>query len=181
MTLPRYYEWLLQEPGPRMIVEALKFYGIKEIKGKKSNPVIMGWAKEFGLHAHIFDNDDTAWCALAHAKVAKDAGKPVPFKNYELVRAKSWLNWGEEVPIGEQLFGDTLIFQRPDGHHVGLDIGEDEDCMHTLGGNQSDAYCIVRIPKSRLIGVRRMYKTGMPSNVRKITLYPTGVISSNEA
>lgn len=179
MNLPAQYQWLLQEPGPRMIIEGLKFYGIKEIKGQKSNPIIIQWAKDFGIY-HIYKNDDDAWCALAHAAVAKNAGKPVPFRGYELLRAKSWLQWGEEVPIGEQMYGDTVIFKRPKGYHVGLDIGEDEDCIHTMGGNQGDMYCIVRMPKSRLVGVRRLYQVAMPPNIRKINLYPTGAISTDE-
>jgi hypothetical protein len=45
-ALPKMYQWLNDEDAPRMLVEGLKFYGIKEMVGKKHNPIILGWAKE---------------------------------------------------------------------------------------------------------------------------------------
>ena len=37
MNLPKEYEWLYKELGPRLLVEALKDYGLKEVPGPKNN------------------------------------------------------------------------------------------------------------------------------------------------
>lgn len=166
MRIPEKYAWLKEEKGPRMIIEGLKLYGIKEIPGKRSNPLILAWAKELWIDS-IYNNDDTAWCSLVHAIICKASGKPVKFKGYELLRAKSWLRWGKPVELGEEMLGDTLVFGRKGGFHVGLYVGEDNETFRVLGGNQSNSYNISKISKTRLIGCRRLYKT-TPDNIRKI-------------
>ena len=42
--LPKQYAWLDAEPGPRILVEALKTYGTIEKLGEGSNPSILAWA-----------------------------------------------------------------------------------------------------------------------------------------
>ena len=42
--LPKQYAWLETEPGPRILVEALKTYGTIEKPGEGSNPSILAWA-----------------------------------------------------------------------------------------------------------------------------------------
>ena len=71
--LPKQYAWLETEPGPRILVEALKTYGTIEKPGEGSNPSILAWAKVTGLD-RIYRNDATAWCGLAMAYVAGQAG-----------------------------------------------------------------------------------------------------------
>lgn len=180
VVLPFDYRWLQAEPGPKMLIEALKLYGIKEIPGAKSNPVIMGWAKHLGVD-NIYKNDDDAWCSVAHAFVATSAGKEVPMKGYDLLRAKEWANFGNPMPLMSAMLGDTLIFNRPGGYHVGLYVGEDYNAYHVLGGNQSNQYGFTRISKDRLFRVRRpVFKTGVPANLRKVTLSVSGELSQNE-
>ena len=57
--LPQQYKWLENETGPKMLIEALKCYGVTEIPGAKSNDIIMLWAKELGIEKQ-YTNDDTA-------------------------------------------------------------------------------------------------------------------------
>lgn len=178
MKLPDLYGFLINEPGPKMIVEALKLYGIREIPGKKHNELIMSWAREFGIQ-NIYTGDEMAWCALAHAKVAKNAGKQVAFSGYELLRAKSWEIWGN--PVNEAMLGDTCVFSRPGGNHVAIYVGESEDTYHVLGGNQSNKYGFTEIAKDRCIAIRRPLYMKQPENVRKIILSKSGIISENEA
>jgi hypothetical protein len=59
--IPKQYAWLETEPGPRILVEALKTYGTIEKPGEGSNPSILAWAKITGLD-RIYRNDSTA-CA----------------------------------------------------------------------------------------------------------------------
>ena len=149
-NLEKNYAWLKTAPVTKMVEEALKFYGIKEAYGKANNPTIIAWANSLGQEVkQIYEADSIAWCGLFIGIVAKNAGN-------EVVQSPLWaLNWGNfgvYAPI--PMFGDVLVFTRiteigTKAGHVGLYIGEDTDCYHVLGGNQSDMVCIKRIPKSR--------------------------------
>lgn len=176
MALAPQYVWLLNEPGPKMLLEALKLYGTVEGAGAKDNPTILGWAKEVGL-SQTYSRDSIPWCGLFMAVVAKRAGKDV-VKNP--LWALSWAEFGKPVTDGAKL-GDVLTFKRNGGGHVALYIGEDGSTYHCLGGNQSDKVCITRIAKSRLYKARRPAYSVQPTNVRKIKLAANGQISSNEA
>jgi hypothetical protein len=44
--LPPAYGWIDDlRPLPRMLQEARKLFGTKEVAGSANNPVILGWAK----------------------------------------------------------------------------------------------------------------------------------------
>lgn len=172
--LPIEYRWLNDEPGPRMLVEALKLYGVKEQAGPGSNPEIMAWAKELGFPS--YNSDEIPWCGLFMAYVAHKAGKAPPV-------APLWArNWAQFGKISSPQLGAVLVFSRGmTGGHVGLYVGEDSMGMyHVLGGNQGDSVSITRIGKERLLACRAKYNN-KPDNVRRIILSPTGVISENEA
>jgi uncharacterized protein (TIGR02594 family) len=174
--LPEKYKWLLNEPGPQMLVEALKLYGTKEMIGAGDNPEILAWAKETGLHK-VYSNDSIPWCGLFMAVVAKRADKEIP---KDPLWARNWAKFGQNV--SEPGLGDVLVFQRGGGGHVGLYVGQDETAYHVLGGNQSDGVTITRIAKSRCIATRRPeWKIAQPENVRKIVLEADGELSTNEA
>jgi len=64
------YEHLKNNP-PLMVAEAMKFLGLKEIKGKVNNKTILGWANEIGGKlADIYKSDEIAWCGLFMAMLA---------------------------------------------------------------------------------------------------------------
>jgi uncharacterized protein (TIGR02594 family) len=173
--LPDRYKWLEKELGPKMVLEFLKIYGVKETIGPEDNPIIMEWAKELGLKDYI--HDSIAWCGLEHAIVAHRAGKLIV---QHPLWAANWLKFG--TPASIAMLGYTLVFKRPGGNHVGLYIAEDTTCYHVGGGNQSDMVKISRIEKSRCIGIRKPpYSIAEPPNVRRIFVNPTGDISTNEA
>lgn len=176
--LPAAYAWLKSEPGPRIILEALHCYGTLELPGEANNPLIIEWAKEVGGWIGTWYHDDyVPWCGLFMAICAKRAGFP---HNQKALSAASWATWG--APADHPALGDVLVFARPGGGHVGLYVGEDRDCYHVLGGNQSDMVCIARIRKDRLVAARRCdWHIGQPDNVRKIILKPEGAVSANEA
>jgi uncharacterized protein (TIGR02594 family) len=176
MNLPKQYQWLELEPGPKMLLVALELYGTKEIVGKDDNPMILSWAKELGLDS-IFRADETAWCGLFVGICAKRSGWDVV---KDPLWALNWGNFGQQVP--EPMLGDILTFKRPGGGHVGIYIGEDGKCYHVLGGNQGNAVSITRIEKVRLQkAARPIWKISQPTNVRKIVVSSAGVISTNEA
>lgn len=168
------YAWLAKEPGPRMLVEALKLYGTEEKPGGENNPVILEWAKETNLPA--YNADSIPWCGLFMAVVAKRANKTIP---KDPLWALHWKNFGDQADI--QL-GAVLVFTRDGGKgHVGIYVGEDKLRYHVLGGNQGDAVSITRILKTRLVACRAQYTINPPLNVRRVLLDSTGDVSTNEA
>jgi len=174
--IPKGYEWLGAENAPKLLVEAVKHLGLLEVSGDKSNPDILRWASELGL-GKVYTTDSIAWCGLFVALCVKRAG-------YEVVKDPLWaLNWNNfGVKVNSPMLGDIVTFVRPGGGHVGIYVGEDNDCYHILGGNQSDSVSITRILKTRAKGFRRSpFKVGQPANVRKIQLSAKGVISTDEA
>ena len=170
------YDWLKNEPGPKVIVEAMKEFGVKEVAGDADNPVILQWAKDLGVASYYID-DSIPWCGLFVAIIVKRAGKMI-VKNP--LRAKSWAEFGTKQ--AEAMLGDILVFSRDGGGHVGFYVGEDADCYHVLGGNQGDQVKVSRIAKDRCIDIRRCFwSIKQPDNVRVIQLSATGEVSKNEA
>ena len=169
------YDWLKEEKSPRILVQAVKLIGTKEIVGKEHNPTIMFWAKELKLSS-VYNADEIPWCGLFIAYCCKMAGLDVIDKP---LWALSWSNWG--LPVSEPMLGDVLTFKRDGGGHVGIYVGEDVTHYHVLGGNQGNAVSVSRIAKSRLYKARRTeWKIAQPANVRKVHLAAKGVITTNE-
>lgn len=175
MKLPEGYEWLANEPAPRILVEALHFYGTLETAGSGDNPVILGWARELGYRDYV--HDAIPWCGLAMAISAKRAGYEPP---ENALRALSWATWGVPAPV--PMLGDVLTFEREGGGHTGLYVGEDGQAYHIFGGNQSDRFGIARIQRPRLHSARRSpFRVGQPRNVRVVNLSRSGApLSTNE-
>lgn len=178
--LPKQYAWLASEPGPRILLEAIKVFGTAEKPGPGSNPSILAWAKATGQDK-VYRDDATAWCGLTMAYVALQAGWSLPVNP---LAARNWLSWG--VPQKQAGLGDILVFWRGSrgGYqgHVGMYVGEDADAYHVLGGNQGDAVSIKRIGKARLLGIRRCpWRINEPANVRPVRLAAGGSLSTNEA
>lgn len=176
MKLPAKYQYLLNEGGPKMLIEALKLYGTKEQPGNANNPEIISWAKEAGL-SQVYSADSVPWCGLFMAVVALRAGKSFPAGP---LWALNWASFGN--PVSTPMLGDVVVFKRPSGGHVAIYVGEDETTWHVLGGNQSDQVNITRLDKKRAVAFRRpVYSVGKPNNVRSIKLRADGAISNNEA
>ena len=57
------YDWLKEEKAPRILVQAVKQLGVKEIVGSKHNPVILNWARELSLD-RVYNADEIPWCGL---------------------------------------------------------------------------------------------------------------------
>lgn len=169
------YDWLKEEKSPKLLVEAVKHIGVKEIVGKQHNPEILQWAKDLGVS--WYTSDEIPWCGLFIAHCAKTAGLQVVESP---LRALSWAEYGTAVT--DPMLGDILTFKREGGGHVGIYVGEDDKCYHVLGGNQSNSVSVTRIDKTRLFKARRTaWKVAQPENVRKVHLEAKGSISTNEA
>lgn len=170
------YTWLKKEKAPKILVEAVKHIGVKEIVGKQHNPTILSWAKAVGLEK-VYTNDEIPWCGLFIAYCAHAAGLQV-VKNP--LWALNWNKYGTQAEI--PMLGDILTFKRNQGGHVGIYVGEDDTHYHVLGGNQDNSVNVARIAKARLNQARRTaWKVAQPSNVRVVKLEAKGIITTNEA
>jgi uncharacterized protein (TIGR02594 family) len=177
MTIPSKYAYLGKEPGPKMLLEALKLLGIKETPGDADNPVILEWAKELGGDvAKTYRDDMIPWCGLFVGVVAKRAGWTPPKTP---LWARAWAEFGAKAEVPS--LGDICVFTRNGGGHVALYVGEDATHYHILGGNQGDAVTIVRKAKKDCIAVRRpVWKIAAPANRRPIKLSATGAVVSKK-
>jgi uncharacterized protein (TIGR02594 family) len=188
-----YYAWLNDEPGPRMLLEALKLYGVLEAAGPGNNPTILAWADEVGDKAGTayakwaagwYAADSTAWCGLFMAVVAVRANvesRPERMPPEKYLSALEWTRFGVGMNHKDAMLGDVLVFSRSGGGHVALYVGEDATAYHVLGGNQGDTVSLTRILKARCVAVRRPPYLNRPPNVRRVWLAPNGAISRNEA
>jgi len=170
------YAWLKKETAPKILVEAVKHIGIKEIVGKQHNPTILSWAKALGLDK-VYTNDEIPWCGLFVAYCAHAAG-------LDVVKHPLWaLNWNKYGNVAKvAMLGDVLTFTRNGGGHVGIYVGEDATHYHVLGGNQNNSVSVSRIAKDRLSQARRTaWKVAQPASVRVVHLEAKGVITTNEA
>jgi len=173
------YDFLKNENSPKILVEAKKLLGIKEIVGEKHNPIILGWAKTLGLE-NVYNSDEIAWCGLFMGYVIHMTNLDIPFSYQQGLWALNWNRFGTKQKTA--MLGDVLTFKRKNGGHVGIYVGEDDVCYHVLGGNQNNSVSVVRIEKSRLSQIRRTnWKIKQPDNVRVIQLNNNGNISENES
>lgn len=176
--LPKQYEWLAKEQGPRMLMQALALYGTVEFAGKANNPIIMSWAEETG-YEKVYTHDAIAWCGLGMAICAKRAGWDYhPGGN--ALWALNWAKWGTEVQKDRAMLGDVGVWKRQGGGHVGQIIAYDkDDFYHVLGFNQSDQCNIVRKPINGIVAVRRApWRLAQPPNVRRVLVASGGAAIS---
>lgn len=181
MRISNDYAWLGTIPDlPLMMKEAVRIgkLNTNEIAGPKSNTEILKFAATAGV-SNIYKSDETAWCAVVMTAICITAKQEVLFTSYDRLRAKSFLNFG--IAVKEPVLGDVLVFTRTGGGHVGMYVGEDKDCYHVVGGNQSNQFNVTRIAKNRLSGARRPRYNVMPKSAKKYILQPTGKVSLNEA
>lgn len=133
---------------------ALTQYGVTEIKGEKDNPIIVNYFNEIG-HKWVKD-DETAWCSAFVNWCCIKAG----FERSTKLNARSWLIVGNNVLKPE--LGDIVVLWRVSREswkgHVGFYIGENEDYIYILGGNQNNQVCIDEYPKYQLLEYRRLNK-----------------------
>lgn len=182
-NLPLSYGWLSDlSPLPLTVQAALVLLGTKEIPGRANSPKIMSWAAEVGLTPASYPSDEVAWCGLAVAVILKRAGKPIDMVG-NILGARQWLKFGERAETPS--LGDVLVFWRGSPNdwrgHVGIYIAEDDDAYHVAGGNQSNAFNIMRLHKSRLLEARRPIYRSKPSTVRPYLVEARGGLSRNEA
>ncbi|WP_333795222.1 TIGR02594 family protein [Hyphomicrobium sp.] len=129
--------------------EAWREFGQAERAGDRHNPRIVAFFRDVG-HPGIV-RDEVAWCAAFCGACLERAG----FASTRSLLARSYLKWGRSLT--EPRVGCIAVFSRgsdPGSGHVGFWLGETDDAVVVLGGNQANSVSVARYPKSRLIGLR---------------------------
>lgn len=131
--------------------------GTQEISGKKHNPAIVQYFANVG-HVWVKD-DETPWCAAFVGSCLENAG----ITSTKALNARSYLKWGRE--IAKPVAGCIVVFKRGKSSwqgHVAFYIGQSDDRIKVLGGNQGNEVKVSTYSKDDLLGYR-MPKTKMNS------------------
>ncbi|WP_051919473.1 TIGR02594 family protein [Basilea psittacipulmonis] len=124
--------------------EAVKYLGVKEIKGTQHNPTIISWLKELG---GWWTDDETPWCGVFVAYCLKASGMVYPKHWY---RALAYQEIG--LPLSQPVYGCIAVLKRQGGGHVGFVVGEDKKGnLLILGGNQNDQVKVSAFSKDRVV------------------------------
>lgn len=182
--IPEKYKWLNDIEKPKLVEAALQYLGLKEVVGKGSNPVIINMATQVGIDK-IYKDDDVSWCAVFVNYLCHETGKPMSPINgdiYNLMRAKSFLNWGVKVPVSDARIGDIVVINREGGGHVFILLARTKGGnLVGVGGNQSNQVSIAEFDAARIADVRRFYANGLPDYAKQYVAVGDGKLSSNEA
>lgn len=134
---------------PPWLRHAWREFGAREIAGSADNPRILALYRDAG-HAEVA-HDEVAWCAAFVGASLERGG----IRSTRSLLARSYADWG--CNISEARFGAIAVLSRgsdPALGHVGFVIGETDDDVLLLGGNQGDAVSVVPFAKSRLVALR---------------------------
>lgn len=137
-----------------IIVEARKYYGLRDIIGKANEPKVLEFFRAMGNYN--VKNDEVSWCSVFIGACAKNVG----LQYTKLATARSWLEIGSSV--NEPLPGDIVVFWREDPNswkgHVSIYLGTNIETneVYALGGNQNDEVCILTYKLDTVLGYRRL-------------------------
>jgi len=134
---------------PKWMDHAWERFGVREHPGRRFNPVIEAAFDAVG-HGYVRD-DAVPWCAAFVGGCLEEAGQT----STRSLRARSYLKWGQETETAR--YGAVAVLSRgnnPAAGHVGFVVGELDDRLFLLGGNQSDAVTVAPFPRSRVLSLR---------------------------
>lgn len=134
---------------PDWLLWAWREFGVREVRGGGDNPRIVEMFKAVG-HAAIH-NDEVAWCAAFLGACLERSGRP----STRSLMARSYLKWGEAIETPR--LGAIAVLSRGSDlalGHVGFIVGEADEEILLLGGNQADGVNVTAYPKDRLLAYR---------------------------
>jgi uncharacterized protein (TIGR02594 family) len=134
---------------PSWLSHAWGELGQRERSGAVHNERVLALYRDAG-HPEVA-NDEVAWCAAFVGACLKRAS----LAGTGSLLARSYLRWGEALEVWQ--LGAVAVLERGANTvqgHVGFLVGETQESVVLLGGNQSDAVTVALYPKTRLIGLR---------------------------
>jgi len=137
--------------GQKLVLEALKYYGISETINGKLNPKIDEMLDLFRI-VSIDTNWD--WCGSFIGKLLADICYDEPGS----LVARHYLGIG--LKTDKPVLGDLVIFWREDINswkgHVGIFINFEGSGVNVLGGNQNHTVNVKRYDLRKVLGYRRV-------------------------
>lgn len=133
---------------PKWLTIAEGELGVSEIHGALNNPRIVDYHKTTTLKA---STDEVPWCASFVGWCLEAAG----ITPTHSAAARSYMNWGKELLKPE--FGCIAVLRRGPSHssgHVGFYVGEADDHVKILSGNQGDKVSIANFSKDKILSYR---------------------------
>lgn len=127
--------------------------GVQETSGNAATPAILRYFRDAGRGD--ITSDEVAWCAAFAGACLERGGIPQTIAPARALLARSYLDVG--APIDKPRVGALAILSRgsdPVHGHVGFVVGETDNDLVLLGGNQSNRVSVAHYPKSRLVGLR---------------------------
>jgi uncharacterized protein (TIGR02594 family) len=134
---------------------AESYVGLREIKGPKHNPTILGWLKKHAKNIGRWgrSRDETPWCAVFVSHCLSEAGHNTT--GHAL--ASSYLTYGKPAKL---ILGAVVVIKRKQsgkdrttgsraGFHVGFLIRVTRDHYIILGGNQGNRVSRKRFSKKK--------------------------------
>lgn len=122
---------------------AMNELGVSEVYGEQDNPRIVEYHSATDGKA---PDDETPWCASFVCWVLQKAG----YKSPRSAWARSFASYGIEA-IRPQVGTIVVLRRGPVGGHVGFYLGENENSIRLLGGNQGNKVSIAWYSKRDLI------------------------------
>lgn len=123
--------------APRWLEIARGELGTNEVRGARDNARVVEYHQTTTLRA---TDDETSWCSSFVNWTMEQAG----IRGTDSAAARSWLNWGESVPINSASVrpGDVIVFPRGNnpaqGHVAIVDEVLANGRVRVVGGNQSN-------------------------------------------
>lgn len=157
--------WLKSKPAPLLVVvkensaksevstpwldKAKEYIGVKELPGEKHNSNILKFHK---ATQDQHETDEVAWCSAFVNFIMQECG----YEKSNRANARSWQMIGTHLDKPQH--GCIVILWR--GHptswqgHVGFYVGEEQQFIRVLGGNQSNQVNYALYPKTQVICYR---------------------------
>ena len=123
---------------------AESYVGLKEIKGVRHNPTILGWLRDFGKNIGRWgkSRDETPWCAVFVSHCLASAGMTTTQSalaaSYATYGKPSKLTPGAVIVIKRKRTGSDSSTGSRAGYHVGFLIRITSTHYIILGGNQGN-------------------------------------------
>jgi uncharacterized protein (TIGR02594 family) len=162
---------------PRWLSIARTQLGIREVRGRGSNPKIIEYLRTCrnlkpGKQKYGQDNDDTAWCSAFVNWCMQQSG----IQGTAHALASSWINWGYAMSPGMR--GAVVVIRKGNGmadkstgsstgNHVGFLIERTAGHVRLLGGNQGGGTKVCESTFSlstyTILAVRWPYRSDAPT------------------
>ena len=137
------------DDSPPWLKAARREIGVKERPGNENHPRILEYFRATRYHAQA---DEVPWCAAFVCFCLEQVG----VRSTKSARAASFADWGNDCELTD---GAVVVFSKADpdaggSGHVAFCVGVEGDSVLVLGGNQANAVCVAKRPRSRIVAVR---------------------------